>query len=63
MNISLSSALRLAAAASAAAIITGLFFILKNRSDRTKTVVLFILSFSGIAAIIFNLVTWGCGRK
>ena len=42
-----------------AAIITGLYFILRNRSDKTKTVVLFILSFSGIAAIIFNLVTWG----
>ena len=41
-----------------AAIITGLYFILKNRSDKTKTIVLFILSFSGISAIIFNLVTW-----
>lgn len=42
-----------------AAIIVGLYFILKNRSDKTKTIVLFILSFSGISAIIFNLVTWG----
>lgn len=42
-----------------AAIITGLYFLLKNRSDKTQTVVLFILSFSGISAIIFNLVTWG----
>ncbi len=42
-----------------AAIIIGLYFLLKNRSDKTKTVVLFILSFSGISAIIFNLVTWG----
>jgi len=41
-----------------AAIIVGLYFILKNRSDKTKTIVLFILSFSGISAIIFNLVTW-----
>ena len=41
-----------------AAIILGLYFILKNRSDKTKTIVLFILSFSGISAIIFNLVTW-----
>ena len=42
-----------------AAIITGLYFILRKRSDKTKTIVLFILSFSGICAIIFNLVTWG----
>ena len=42
-----------------AAIITGLYFILKNRSEKAKTIVLFILSFSGISAIIFNLVTWG----
>jgi uncharacterized membrane protein YwaF len=41
------------------AIIAGLYFILKKRSDRTKTIVLTILSFSGIAAVIFNLVTWG----
>ena len=41
-----------------AAIIVGLYFILRNRSDKTKTIVLFILSFSGISAIIFNLVTW-----
>lgn len=41
-----------------AAIIVGLYLILKNRSDKTKTIVLFILSFSGISAIIFNLVTW-----
>lgn len=40
-------------------IIAGLYFILKNRSDRTKTVVLSILSCSGIAAIVFNLVAWG----
>ena len=40
-------------------IIVGLYFILRKRSDRTKNIVLTILSFSGIAAIIFNLVTWG----
>lgn len=43
----------------AAGMITGLYFALRNRSDKAQTVVLGILSFSGIAAIIFNLVTWG----
>mgnify|MGYP003295430257 CR=1 FL=1 len=42
-----------------AAIIVGLYFILRKCSDKVKTIVLFILSFSGISAIIFNLVTWG----
>ena len=42
-----------------ACIIVGLYFILRNRSEKTKVTVLFILSLSGAAAIIFNLVTWG----
>ena len=42
----------------AVGIITLLYFILKNISDRVKTIVLGILSFSGIAAIIYNLVVW-----
>lgn len=42
----------------AVGIITLLYFILKNKSDRVKTIVLGILSFSGIAAIIYNLVAW-----
>ena len=42
-----------------AGIIVGLYFILRNRSEKTKVIVLFILSLSGAAAIIFNLVTWG----
>ncbi len=42
----------------AAAMNVGLYFILKNKSDRVKTLVLFIISLSGIAAIIFNLVRW-----
>ena len=42
----------------AVGIITLLYFILKNKSDRVKTIVLGILSFSGIAAIIYNLVVW-----
>ncbi len=36
-----------------------LYFALKHRSRRTQMIVLGILSFSGMAAIIFNLVTWG----
>ena len=40
----------------AVGIITLSYFILKNKSDRVKTIVLGILSFSGIAAIIYNLV-------
>lgn len=42
-----------------AGIIVGLYFLLRNKSTRVKTAVLGVLSFSGIAAIIFNLVTWG----
>ena len=42
-----------------ALIIAGLYFLLRKRSDRVKTEVLFVLSFSGVAAVIFNLITWG----
>lgn len=40
-------------------LLIGLYFLLRNLSAKTQTVVLGILSFSGIAAIIFNLVAWG----
>lgn len=43
----------------AAAMIAGLYFVLRRVSMRTQTAVLGVLSFSGIAAIVFNLVTWG----
>ena len=43
----------------AAAMIVGLYFILRNTSRKMQTLVLGVLSFSGIAAIVFNLVTWG----
>ena len=36
-----------------------LYFILKNKSDIIKKTVLFILSLSGLAAIVFNLIAWG----
>ena len=42
-----------------AGIIVGLYFLLRPHGARLQTVVLGILSFSGIAAIVFNLVTWG----
>lgn len=42
-----------------AGMIAGLYFLLRRLSAKTQTVVLGILSFSGIAAVIFNLVTWG----
>lgn len=43
----------------AAAMIVVLYFVLRKASRRVQTAVLGVLSFSGIAAIIFNLVTWG----
>lgn len=39
--------------------IWGLYMLLKGRSVKCQTIVLGVLSFSGIGAIIFNLVTWG----
>lgn len=42
-----------------AGIIVGLYFLLRRFSAKTQTIVLGILSFSGIGAIIFNLVAWG----
>ena len=41
-----------------AAITIGLYFALKHRTEKTQTIVLGILSFAGIAAIIYNLVAW-----
>lgn len=40
-------------------ILVGLYFLLKRFSQKTQTIVLGILSFAGIGAIIFNLLTWG----
>ena len=42
-----------------AGIIVGLHFLLKNKSEKTKKIVLFCCSLLGIGAIIFNLVKWG----
>ena len=43
----------------AVGMMVGLYFILKNRTQKTQIITLFILSLSGIAAIIFNLIRWG----
>ena len=43
----------------AAAMVTALYYGLKNKSQKVQTMVLFPLSLSGIAAIIFNLLRWG----
>ena len=42
-----------------AVIILGLYLLLRKASQKVQTIVLGVLSFSGIAAIIFNLVAWG----
>lgn len=42
-----------------AGLIFGLYFLLRCLSVKSQTLILGILSFSGIAAVIFNLVTWG----
>lgn len=36
-----------------------LYLILKNKNKKTQTAVLFIISLSGMAAIMFNLLRWG----
>jgi len=42
-----------------AGLLVGLYYLLRSRSQKMQTIVLGILSFSGIAAVIFNLVAWG----
>ena len=42
-----------------AAMILGLYFLLKGRSQKVQTLVLGILSLSGNAAVIYNLLMWG----
>lgn len=39
--------------------ILGLYYLLRHRSVRVQTLVLGLLSLSGVAAILFNLFTWG----
>lgn len=42
-----------------AAMVVGLYFALKKKSVKTQTTVLGLLSFSGTAAVIYNLLMWG----
>ena len=42
----------------AAGIIVGLYFILRKCSDKVQTIIMGVLSFAGIAAILFNLLAW-----
>ena len=41
-----------------ALLIIGIYLFLKNKEEKIQITVLGILSFSGIAAIIYNLLTW-----
>lgn len=43
----------------AALMIAGLYWGLKNKSQKVQTAVLFPLSLSGVAAIVYNLLRWG----
>ncbi len=52
------SALHIITLILAAGIIAGIYFLLKRAKDKVKIIVLGILSFSGIFAIIYNLVVW-----
>lgn len=40
-------------------IIIGLYYLLKNVKKETARLVLFVLSLSGMGAILYNLLTWG----
>ena len=42
-----------------AVMVVGLYYSLKKASQKVQTLVLGILSFSGIAAIVYNLLMWG----
>lgn len=42
----------------AALILVGLYFIIRNKSEKLQMWVLFVLSCSGLAAIVFNLLRW-----
>lgn len=44
----------------AAAMNIALYFALRNRSQKVQTAVLTVFSLSGIAAVLFDLLRWGC---
>ena len=43
----------------AAVIVLGLYFTLKNRTEKTKRIVLFVLSLWGPTAVMYNILVWG----
>lgn len=43
----------------AAALIVGFYFLLKYLPDRVRYICVLVMSFSGIVAIVYNLVAWG----
>ncbi|MBR2929850.1 MAG: YwaF family protein [Clostridia bacterium] len=43
----------------AVAMCVGIYFLLKNRSERTQTIVLFILSLFGMASVLYDFFYWG----
>ena len=49
----------LASLALGAVLVIGIYFALKHTSRKTQTVILGVLSFSGMAAILYNLLMWG----
>ena len=44
----------------AAVMNVGLYYALRNRSQKVQTAVLTVFSLSGIAAVLFDLLRWGC---
>ncbi len=42
----------------AAAVIVAFYFLLRKRNNTVKTIVLFIFSFAGIAAMVYDLLMW-----
>ena len=52
-------AVHMATLALAVLMIALLYLILKHRSQKVQTAVLFVLSFAGNAATVYNLVAWG----
>lgn len=52
------SAAHFASLALGVLIVAGLYIILRQRSDSVKIIVLGVLSFSGICAVVYNLLAW-----
>lgn len=59
MTWELFSAVHIVSLVVSAAIIIGIYFILKVLPEKARLISLFVLSLAGISAIIFNLIAWG----